>query len=142
MKNNQNQTVVLDFTLNKPQPTALMPASLAQKLLQDYASKLQSAHAEDILVPLIEELTDITYNTTDKPSSAKRIENAVTACQNFINERELITNIVAGNWSAYQLLTEEQENDLRAAEEQASTQHESDLTRRAKSTGPDYKMED
>lgn len=142
MKNNQNQTVVLDFTLNKPQPTALMPASLAQKLLQDYASKLQSAHAEDILVPLIQELNDITYNNTDKPSSAKRIENAVTACQNFINERELITNVIAGNWGAYQLLTEEQENDLRAAEEQASAQHESDLTRRAKSTGPDYKMED
>ena len=133
MNQNSNQTVVLDFTLNKPQPTALMPAALAQKLLQDYAQKLQSAHAEQIIGALIEELNVAAYSFNNQPSSAERVEQAVTACQNFINERELITNVVAGNWGAYQVLTEEQENDLRAAEEQASAQHESDLVRRSKS---------
>ena len=98
---NQNK-VVLDFTqINSPeQEVAIMPANLAKKLMQNYATKLQRAPVSEIIESLTEDLVDITVNM-DKLSSEKQLAKAVQCALEFVQTRQLIENVVAENWNAY-----------------------------------------
>jgi hypothetical protein len=95
----QNKTV-LDFTtIDSPaQDVAIMPANLAKKLLQDYATKLKRATSAEVIRPLISELEG-SINTTH--SFKTEVDNAIAICINFVQERQLVENVLAENWGAY-----------------------------------------
>jgi len=96
---NKNK-VVLDFTqINSPeQDVAMMPANLAKKLLKDYAEKLTRASGRDILNHHMAELEGILHSDGDV--LAKGIQCSIE----FVQERQLINNIVAENWNAYEVV--------------------------------------
>jgi hypothetical protein len=92
--------IVFDFTqasqakvLLKNQPTALMPAVLAQKLLRMYAKELTKAKVEDIIEEHIHHLM-IAKDNGD-------LKRAIEASLTFVAERELIKNIADEQWDAY-----------------------------------------
>lgn len=88
-----NNKLVMDFTMNVPQDVAIMPASLAKKLLRVHADILSRTSAHEIVNLLIESL---------KPCKNQGdLNNAVQVCQDFVNERLLIDNILKENWDAY-----------------------------------------
>lgn len=100
-----NKNITLDFTAEKAvdgaiagQPLAIMPAELAKKLLKAYAKKLVSASPRDIISPIIDELKRI-VNIDD--GNTNRVNEAVIACAQFIQERTLIDNCAKENWDAF-----------------------------------------
>jgi len=104
--------IVLDFTNNKSingllagQPVAVLPAELAKKLLVDYANKL----ATTSLYNIIEEHVD---NLRGSKDHQDMMEKSIS----FIQERELIQNCSAKNWSAYEVPQE----DLASLADQAN----------------------
>ena len=91
------QNITLDFTikatvegLTAGQPLAIMPADLAQRLLMSYASQLKYA-----------DITDIIGAYADDLKMSRTIGEAITKSLSFIQERQLIDNINAGNWDSY-----------------------------------------
>lgn len=99
MKNNK---ITLDFTqATSQQEVAVMPAKLAQKLLKDYAKNLSYATARDIIQLHMKDLEHC-KNMND-------LKSAVEISANFVQERQLITNISEGNWDVYKVeqVTEE-----------------------------------
>ena len=94
--------VVLDFTANKSlanvtanQPVALMPASLAKRLLEMYAARLVKADTSEIIAAFKGSI-DV-YGT---------VTEAVQVALEFVQERELIDNIQAGYWDTYAVGTD------------------------------------
>lgn len=85
--------------LSKNQELAVMPAELATKLLIKYASGLSNATTREIVDAHIDALLECRDNPT--------INKAVQVSMSFIAERELIKNIIAGNWDAYKVQKEE-----------------------------------
>lgn len=91
--------ITLDFTASKSvsnavanQPVAVMPAGLAKRLLQMYASELASASSRHIL-----------SGYRDGIDIHGTIEEAIVGALEFVQERELISNITTGNWDAYKV---------------------------------------
>lgn len=96
--------VVLDFTQNKSQnnqPLAVMSASMAKKLLQLYAKQLERASASEIIGEFVTDLQSTRNN--DELTPVTKINTAVDQAQDFVNERNLITAVLAGNWDLYKV---------------------------------------
>ena len=98
---NQNPNIVLDFTAEKAvdgvlagQPLAIMPASLAKKLLKDYANKLVKSTSYDI----IRSFKDSIHSEKDS------IEIVMGKCADFIQERSLIENCSKENWEVFSVI--------------------------------------
>ena len=94
-----HSNVVLDFTTNKSmdgllagQPVAILPAELAKKLLADYANKLTTTSLDNIIEEHVKNLR-----------SSKDHQDMMEKSISFIQERELIQNCSAKNWSAYEV---------------------------------------
>jgi hypothetical protein len=94
-----HSNVVLDFTTNKSmdgllagQPVAILPAELAKKLLADYANKLTTTSLNNIIEEHVDNLR-----------SSKDHQDMMEKSISFIQERELIQNCSAKNWSAYEV---------------------------------------
>jgi len=94
------QNITLDFTMNnavniamKDQELAIMPASLAKKLLKDYSTKLVSSSNYNIIKPLIRALDTVISNGT--------VQQAVEECINFIQERTLIDACAKEDWNVF-----------------------------------------
>lgn len=101
-----NKNITLDFTTEKAvngeiagQPLAIMPAELAKKLLKDYAKKLVAASSSEIIEPLMHAI-EIAYRHGT-------VNDAVSICANFIQERTLIDNCSKENWDAFAVNSEE-----------------------------------
>lgn len=97
-----NPNIILDFTANKAiesltagQPLAIMPAELTKRLLKHYASSL--VHASD---------TDIIMRHIDTLRACKDVDEAVETSITFIQERDLIKNVIAEQWDIYAVNTE------------------------------------
>lgn len=95
-----NQNITLDFTGNKSmdallagQPVAIMPAELAKKLLKMYADRLVSAKANAIIDNHIANLHEASENGD--------LNGAIEMSISWIQERDLINNVSAGNWDVY-----------------------------------------
>jgi hypothetical protein len=91
--------IVFDFTddramqgLTAGQPLAVMPASLATKLLEMYAQHLVLSTDEHII-----------KKHTDELRECKTVEQAIRVSIDFIATRTLISNISNGNWDAYKV---------------------------------------
>lgn len=100
------QNITLDFTSEKAlngltagEPLALMPASLAKKLLTNYANSLRSSTAEEIINKHIHEL-----------QRAADMDDAIQMSLDFVTERDLIKNVCNGNWYAYNVTEPVQSN--------------------------------
>lgn len=89
MKNN----VTLDFTQStQAQDVAIMPAFLAKRLLEEYASNLNFVNWRNIqsnLQILIE--------------NSQSYSDMIIRTSEFIQERELVDNINKKNWDAYKV---------------------------------------
>ena len=88
--------LVYNFAVNAldQQPLAVMPASLAKKLLFEFAEKLERVSLNTIKGALIDDIRD-----------ASDVAGIISAATNFVNERILVDNINAGNWDAYAVST-------------------------------------
>jgi predicted transcriptional regulator len=100
----KNANVVLDFTLNKSmedftagQPVAVMPAELAKRALKALSANLSQLSE-----------TGIIRHFRDSLSECTTVQQSVECAINYIQERELIANIVAGNWDAYKQVEREE----------------------------------
>lgn len=96
------KNITLDFSssqqmenLTSNQPLAIMPAELAKKLLRMYADSLFATDTRTIITDHIDILT-ARAKDNDLPG-------AINASLSWIVERELISNVVNGNWSAYEV---------------------------------------
>lgn len=94
------KNVTLDFTVNKAmdfvvenQDLAVMPASLAKKLLRDYAQGLTLASNYTILEPLSMQISKITREGT--------VADAIKACVEFVQERSLIEACANEDWDKF-----------------------------------------
>jgi hypothetical protein len=99
------QNVVLDFTHNSvidEQELAIMPASLAKKLLFDYSKKLVKVSGRDIVSNLMDNIRE----DINKPDT---VGLTMSKCLKFLNERSLIENCAAENWQVYDLREEVEE---------------------------------
>jgi len=95
------KNITLDFTattavaaITEEQELALMPASLAKRLLKQYADNLVSASQRDIVERIADNLNAIASGA-DKDDM---IEFAMVACAEFIQERTLIRECARENW--------------------------------------------
>lgn len=91
------QNIVLDFTVNKSieqltvnQPLAVMPAELAKRLLQMYAENLVRTSSSNII-----------RNFKATINVEGTVEQSVDAALTYIQERELVNNVMQGNWDVY-----------------------------------------
>ena len=111
MKQNK---VVLDFTqINSPeQEVAVMPANLAKKLLVEYATKLVSVSSSEIIDNHINNLKSIRHTGMQ----GDRLTNVIKCSTEFVQERQLINNIVAENWNAYEVPTQDAATVLEASQ--------------------------
>lgn len=93
------KNIKYNFTANvvNEQPLAVMPASLAQKLLRDMASKLVGVRPVHIMEDFLAEL----HATKEAYSDDLEKFNAVAL--NYLNERSLIENVSKENWDAYKV---------------------------------------
>jgi len=96
-----NQNITLDFTAKNAvegiistQELAIMPASLAKKLLKDYAKKLVSSSSYSI----------ISSFKTSIDSNSDSIETVINKCADFIQERTLIENCSKENWEVFSVV--------------------------------------
>lgn len=91
--------LVLDFTQSSEvEEIAIMPASLAQRLLKDYANHLALATTKEIVGRFLDDVRN---------ASGESLEFAVATAKSWVQERELIDNIVNNNWDAYKVSQEE-----------------------------------
>jgi len=100
----KNQNITLDFTaknamnnLQQEQELAVMPATLAKKLLKDYSLKLMKSTPEHIIISLVGELNEVKY----KEGLSNRVDTAVEICANFIQERTLIDACSKEQWELF-----------------------------------------
>lgn len=98
--NTQNANIAYDFSdknvtaqLSEGQPLAIMPAYLAKKLLQLYEKSLVNASSDDIISQHIHELRKCTT-----------VDQSVELSLVYIQERQLIADVAAGNWSIYEVI--------------------------------------
>ena len=103
------KNITLDFTANKAiesltagQPLALLPAELAKKLLKLYATQLNKTSAREIITNHISNLRDI----VNEDNVEDKLSKAIVASIEWIQERDLITNVLANNLDAYAVPTE------------------------------------
>ena len=96
-----NKNITLDFTAKNAmegiistQELAIMPASLAKKLLKDYAKKLVTSSSYSIISSF--------KNSID--SSNDSIETVMGKCADFIQERTLIENCSKQNWEVFSVI--------------------------------------
>jgi len=105
----KSNNIVLDFTANQVlgglasgQDLAVMPASIAKRLLDEYASRLSSCTAEEIISPLTYDL-----NGCNNVAVAERI------CLEFLQERAIVKAITSGNTDIFKKVkSEKAENEL------------------------------
>jgi hypothetical protein len=88
----ETNKIVFDFTKKSPQNVAILPASLAQRMLKEYAKKLSKASASDIIEEHVNNLRQL-----------HSVNEAVECSMEFVEERTLIANIVAEKWDAYEV---------------------------------------
>lgn len=103
---NTNQNIVLDFTQNKSieeftgqQDLAIMPANLAKKALKALADRLSNAS-----------LSTIVGQHVDNLNSCNNMTEVIKTSIEFVQERDLIQNLVAENWNAYSIKEQSQYN--------------------------------
>lgn len=91
--------VVLDFTSidTQGEEVAMMPAWLAKSLLQNLA--LQSSSSRAIIGSHIDELREIM-------GVEGGIQKAIELSIQFVQMRQLVSNVQAQNWSAYEVAQE------------------------------------
>lgn len=89
------QTLVLDFTQRAEIEIAVMPASLAKKLLAKYAESLTLVPTEVIIGLFLDSVRE---------ASKDGLAAAVNVVKEWVEERELIDNVAKGNWDAYTTL--------------------------------------
>lgn len=106
------QNITLDFTTSNAvtsqldqQELAIMPAILAKKLLKDYAQGLISCSPRDIILPLIDDLQSIINGSYEAGSN--KVNQAITLCADFIQERGLITACSNEEWDKFAVKSEE-----------------------------------
>lgn len=90
-----NQNIVRDYTKNNlicNQELAVMPAILAEKLLQIYAKSLTQSTAQEIIGAHM-----------DRLRKCKTVDESVAVSIDYTNERVLINNINVGNWGVYDI---------------------------------------
>ena len=104
------KNITLDFSQHSSlsnmvvdQPVAVMPEVLAKKLLQMYAEKLRYASIAEIIRGHIK--------TLEQFATASDLEGAMNASLTWLTERELINNVAAGNWDAYNVVVDQPIND-------------------------------
>ena len=104
------KNITLDFTANKAiesltagQPLALLPAELAKKLLKLYATQLNKTSAREIITNHISNLRDI----VNEDNVEDKLSKAIVASIEWIQERDLISNVVAENWDVYTVNTDD-----------------------------------
>jgi hypothetical protein len=102
MNNNQtNPVVTLDFnTAIQSNEIAIMPASLAKKLLKMMAGNLQYASSRDINSAFIDEVR----------SNIDSVPNVVEIARSFVLERELVSHILKEDWDFYKVIQGEDVN--------------------------------
>lgn len=92
--------VVLNFanssTKNQTE-IAILPASFAKKLLQNYAKQLNRANPEEIIRDHINEL----HNLIRKSKAEELVDNCIEASKSFIQERAILNNILEGKLDSY-----------------------------------------
>jgi hypothetical protein len=97
----EKQNITLDFTAKNAvegiistQELAIMPASLAKKLLKDYAKKLVTSSSYNI----------ISSFKCSIDSNTDSIESVMGKCADFIQERTLIENCSKENWEVFSVI--------------------------------------
>lgn len=94
---NSNNKVVYDFTqTNSQQDIAVMPSSIAQRALKALAEQCSKTSVMDIMGEHVNELIQLAKNP-------ETYEAFVGRSKVFVQERELMDNIQAGNWDAYKV---------------------------------------
>lgn len=80
------------------QPLAIMPAALATKLLLSYINGLTKSNSWKIITAHIRKLEETRDNKDGADLAAAR-----RLSLGWLQERELIDNIIAGNWDKYEV---------------------------------------
>lgn len=100
--------IVLDFSGRKTleglvveQELAVMSANLATKLLKQYAVRLKSATLSEVIQSHVDDLR-----------TAANIETVVNLSIEFVETRQLIANVTAGNWDVYSIKQAQPEKAL------------------------------
>lgn len=103
--------VVLDFTVDhtmalvvENQEVAVMPATLAKKLLKEYAQNLVKGNKYQIIDPLIDALIRVVKEQDGE------VNDAVHLCVEFIQERTLIEACAKEDWNKFAV----SENNMQA----------------------------
>jgi hypothetical protein len=99
-----NPNVVYDFTQNNSQPLAIMSATLAKRLLTIMSHRLVGASTSTIIDDFVEQLLQL--QRLEQAGDAT-IQDVINAALMFVEERNLIDNIVAENWNAYKVEQEQ-----------------------------------
>jgi hypothetical protein len=106
-----DKNIILDFSTNKTmenmlsgQPMAILPAELAKKLLLDYSLTWNKTSPESIINNHINDLC--------KARTEGNIDMAIRMSIAWIQERELIGNILSSNWDAYAVKPEPKDEEL------------------------------
>jgi hypothetical protein len=97
--NTPSQNVILDFTssltnLTANQELAVMPAEIAKRALRALVSQLHSTSFRDVKNDIVHDLAQTT--------TMEELTSTMTA---FLQERELVDNVVSENWDAYRIDT-------------------------------------
>ena len=97
----QQNKVVFDFTQTNSQvEIAIMPASIAQRALRALAEQCSKASPHRIMQDHVNELQHLADNSLNYSAF-------IAKAQDFVTERQLMDNIQAENWSAYEVKEEE-----------------------------------
>lgn len=92
--------IVLDFNVGiVSKEVAVMPAELAKRLLIMLANNLSETSTSSIIDNLIDELR----------ANRKDMSMAIKLATTFVQERELIANVLNGNWNAYSTVADSEE---------------------------------
>lgn len=92
-----NNNLKFDFTTSingvvNNQPIAILPAELAQRVLKVYAESLMTTLSRSIIDKHISNLKE-----------ADNVTEALEISLEFIQERELVQNVLQAKWDAYEV---------------------------------------
>ena len=101
------KNIKFDFSAQgvEGQELAVMPATLAIKLLRMMSDRLVKATSEEIVGQHIDKLRTECLSNKEM-SGEERIHTAQLISLEFIQERELVKNISTNNWNAYAVTQE------------------------------------
>jgi hypothetical protein len=90
----KNQKITFDFnTAIQSEEIAIMPASMAKKLLAMMADNMSVSSAKEINARFIDDLRENIYN----------LDKTVELAKQFIQTRELVSHVLKGDWDYYKV---------------------------------------